>query len=347
MQQVGPLVGPGKSAAHRQESANAAHTFLLHPEARVKSLTHNTSMSYIDLSAARHQRGDPLTLPAVLQTSPFRKDGVLHDWVIIIIIVVALILVSCFLWLFCLRLRSRQTQNVAVQKSEEANGSGNQTKHKTPTNNGRSTPSNGHSSSNSSPPTPVKTPLAVLAEASRPVAEQLCPDLIVTDPEELRFMLMQNIFSWTPRSASKVLDSNGQCIANAVGTCIGNDRMSLRGPTDDLLCEVQRHSLEFPDQNVFDIFHPHGQLFGVLEKDTLNPNFTVTSASGARLLVFQGDFRRKEIDITDPASGEQVAQTGHGFFSCNRGGHYQVRVAPGVDAGLIIACCLAIDEAEF
>lgn len=326
------------------ESPNAANTFLLRPEARVNSLKHNTSMSYIDLAASKRKRGDPLRTSRVFQTSSIRKDGVLHDWVIVIIIVVALILVSCFLWLFCLRWRSRQTQNVAIQKSEEANGNGNGNgnhKQKTPRNN---TPTNGHA--NSSPPTPVKTPLAILSTASRPASEQLCPDLIVTESNELRFTLVQNIFSWTPRSSSKVLDSQGRCIANAVGTCIGTDRMALRGPTDDLLCEVQRKSLDFTDQNVFDIFHPHGQLFGVLEKDTLNPTFTVTSVSGARLLVFQGDFRRKEIDITDPASGDQLAQTGHGFFPSNRVGHYQVRVASGVDAGLIIACCLAIDEAE-
>lgn len=334
---------PASAAQHEPvEPANAANTFLLRPEPKGSGIIRNISMLYTDPADSRRKGEYPVKLPAVLQSSLIKKEVILHDWVWwCIIIIAALILVSCLLWLFCLRWRSRSTlspnSSTPLVKTEDANGNGNHARQTTPRNN-----------VNGSPSTPVKTPLAMLTTAARSSsAEQLCPDLIVSESAEIRFALMQNIFSWTPRQASKVLDSNGQCIANAVGTCIGNDRLALRGPTDDLLCEVQRRSLDYPDQNIFDIFHPHGQLFGVLEKDTLNPTFTVTSALGTRLLVLQGDFRRKEIDITDPASGDQLAQTGHGFFACNRVGHYQVRVASGVDAGLIMACCLAIDEAEF
>lgn len=350
---------PARATRHDPlDAASAANAFLLRADAKIPIPVDHVPMSYVDLGALQRERGDlgqslPVTKTSLTPQEEIlashhqaRKDGIVQEWVWwCIISVVVLMLVLCILWFFCLRGRIRPTLNPPVTKQEDANGKGTPNGSPAAKLNG----SNGSPAAklNGSPPTPSKTPLAVLATSSRSAAEQLCPALIVPESEEMRFALMQNIFSWTPRQASKVLDNHGRVIANAEGTCIGNDRMALRGPNDDLLCEVQRRSLDFADQNVFDIFHPHGQLFGTLEKDTLNPTFTVTSTSGSRLLIFQGDFRRKEIDITDPKSGDQVAQTGHGFFSCGRVGHYQVRVAGGVDAGLVMACCLAIDEAEF
>lgn len=335
---------PASAAQHDSIDVTNAANIFLQPDQRIHGLVHkvNATMSDTDRGASGHKRGDPVRSPAVFKNSlisRLQKDFVVQDWVWwCIVIVVIVILVLCFLWLFCLRGKSKPTPNLPVKKTEEVNG--NQARQTTVRNGVHINGTSG------SPPTPVKTPLAVLTAAPRSSREQLCPALLVSESDEMRFVLAQNIFSWTPRQAQRILDSNGRCIANAEGTCIGSDRMALRSPTDDLLCEVQRRSLDFADQNVFDIFHPHGQLFGVLEKDTLNPIFTVTTASGVRLLMFQGDFLRKEIDITDAASGAQLAQTGHGFFQFSRVGHYQVRVASGVDAGLIIACCLAIDEAD-
>lgn len=200
-------------------------------------------------------------------------------------------------------------------------------------------------------PTPTNTSLLPFVEdspTSVPAAHVLCPSLVVPAAQETSFALKENMFSWTPRQPSKIQDARGEVLAKVEGTCIGPaDRMALKSPREELLCEVQRRSLDFAEHpNVFDIFHPHGELFGVLEKDMLLPKFTVTSSAGAKLLMFEGDFRKKEITVTS-GSGRTVAQTGQGFFKFSRVGHYQVRVASGIDAGLVMVCCLAIDEADF
>lgn len=177
------------------------------------------------------------------------------------------------------------------------------------------------------------------------VGRALCPTLVSKPGREAMFALKENTFSSLPRASSAIRDQTGNEVAIVEGTCIGcNDRLRIRGTGDrrDLLAEVCRDRAE---ENSFSIFDAHGHAFGTLEMDTVEPGARLTSPAGVRLLTFEGDFSRREFAVWHGGRRDAVAQVGHGFFVFEPISHYQVRVAGGADAGLVMLCCLVIDEA--
>ena len=72
------------------------------------------------------------------------------------------------------------------------------------------------------------------------------------------------------------------------------------------------------------------------------------------MLVFEGDFANHDFRVLDAQKKSCVAQAGRrgedGEDSSPQGtgadSFYQVRVAKGYDAGLVMLCCLAMDHAD-
>jgi len=177
---------------------------------------------------------------------------------------------------------------------------------------------------------------------------RLCPGLIVPDGCEALYALKENTFSNLPRAMSAIKDNMGREVAIVEGTCISSeDRMCLRRSKEnkEILAEVRR---EKHGENKFRISTGHGGLFGVLESDTVDPLWWLTVASGSRLLTFHGDLLKREFSVENSQHNETVAQVGgsQAFFEFDQPAHYQVRVASGIDAGIILLCCLVIEEAQ-
>jgi len=181
----------------------------------------------------------------------------------------------------------------------------------------------------------------------------LCPSLVVSprtrggSVAERTFILREHTFSFRPRAASVIRDAaDGSDVATVDGACIGaGDRITLRSANRrDLLCEVQQGGEA--DRIVFNIYSSHQIFFATIEKDAVgeSPKFTVKAADGRTLLVFAGSFADKEFRATLGTSDAVVAQAGHGFQPFEDSSHYQVRVAAGADAGLILVCCMVLDE---
>lgn len=208
----------------------------------------------------------------------------------------------------------------------------------------------------SSAPTTAKLSLTRSAHTISPSngssSHALCPSLVV-EPRtrgacERTYILREHTFSFRPRNASVIRDAVDKSeVATVDGACIGvGDRIALRSADKrDLLCEIQKSGEV--DRIVFNIYSSHQIFYGSLEKDPMGeaPTFTAKNADGRTLLVFAGNFADKDFKVTmGTSTADVVAQAGHNFQPCEDCSHYQVRVAPGADTGLILACCMVIDE---
>lgn len=196
----------------------------------------------------------------------------------------------------------------------------------------------------------AKVPLVAVSLGGRVLQPVLCPALVVP-PEAARgqeriFAVREHTFSSLPRATSLIRDSGGVDVAAVEGTCISvDDRIVMRSGADrrSILCEVQRDGA---DENVFNIYSQHQDLFGMLERDAVEMAFTFKSAEGSPLLVFSGNFADKDFLVKRCATDSVVAQAGRDFFSCTDCSHYQIRIAAGADAALILACSVVIDESN-
>merc|ERR1719421_487568 len=92
------------------------------------------------------------------------------------------------------------------------------------------------------------------------------------------------------------------------------------------------------------VCRPNGETFGVLKQDD-GGKYYLKSKEGKKLLVFQGEFRQKAVNVMN-TPGKLICSTERCVVDFDAAPHYQVRVAPHVDAGLVICCLLAIDKLE-
>jgi len=98
---------------------------------------------------------------------------------------------------------------------------------------------------------------------------------------------------------------------------------------------------------LLEICRPSGEVFCTLSRDRGVPcnRYVLRSTASHLLYIYYGDFRKKTVNVMTP--GRQLVCTSeHCPVGFETGPHYQVRVAPHTDAGLMLCGLLALDKLE-
>lgn len=198
------------------------------------------------------------------------------------------------------------------------------------------------------PPLPRNPLLAPGPEASR-TEEQLCPSLVVPAGMEFIFAVRQAMTKERQMTAFSVVDMRGQPLSHI----IANERSGaqcgifLQALNKTPLASVQTRLMHERPGSLPDICRPSGEVFCSLVCDGIPScgRYILRHKNGHRLLAFHGDFREKATNVVN-ASGRLVCATERCQTDFDGEPHYQVRVAPNVDAGLVLCGLLAIDKSE-
>lgn len=96
-----------------------------------------------------------------------------------------------------------------------------------------------------------------------------------------------------------------------------------------------------------EICWPSGEVYCTVAKDEGIPcyRYVLRSKTWQRLYTFYGNFRQKAVNVTN-ASGQLVCTSERCMMDFDSAPHYQVRVAPQTDAGLLLCGLLSIDKLE-
>eukprot|EP00931_Biecheleriopsis_adriatica_P022658 TRINITY_DN14497_c0_g1_i1.p1 TRINITY_DN14497_c0_g1~~TRINITY_DN14497_c0_g1_i1.p1 ORF type:complete len:493 (-),score=96.51 TRINITY_DN14497_c0_g1_i1:257-1735(-) len=174
----------------------------------------------------------------------------------------------------------------------------------------------------------------------------LCPCLVVPEGMEFVFAVRDVLCPTRQQLSFSVVDLEGAPLSyvivneSAPGSECG---VFLQMLNREPLASVRTGMFFEQPSRLPEICTPSGEVFGLLAKDS--SGYQLLSSFGQKLLRLQGDFRRKAVSIT-AASGELVCTTERCTVDFEGGKHYQVRVAPSVDAGLVLCSLLAVDKVE-
>lgn len=184
-----------------------------------------------------------------------------------------------------------------------------------------------------------------------PHGHPLCPLLVVPDGTRLACVVQDDV-----RRRRQELSFDIAAVPQRGGTPLFRARLSeLMSPrlgsdtTPGIFAETLggREQLAFlstepiwrgDKRPAFEITRPFGERYGVLEKND-NGSYCAYSSKGDLLLVFSGDFRSHNIQVTQ--SGSVVAA-----IMQSSPEEYHVHVQARTDAGLVILALLAIDKCE-
>lgn len=133
----------------------------------------------------------------------------------------------------------------------------------------------------------------------------------------------------------------------------GKDKMRLRNNDGTVLCELDRKLVAL--KPTYDIYRGNGQeKLGWIEKKALalTDTFEVFLEGNGGLGPFkpppayrlEGDFIDRTFVMKDGANQVVAKVVKDGWIQFDQFNHYQIRIAPGMDATLVVACCCAIDE---
>merc|ERR1712048_1330659 len=122
--------------------------------------------------------------------------------------------------------------------------------------------------------------------------------------------------------------------------------LKMANETADPMAFIRTGDLHVGTSALPEICFPTGEVFSRLSKS--GKDYVVRHVSGAMLMTIQGDFVAKQMHATGPY-GNDICFTQPCVIDMDnspRAAYYEVRVAPGVDAGLMLCALLAIEKAE-
>lgn len=178
----------------------------------------------------------------------------------------------------------------------------------------------------------------------------LCPSLIVPAGLEFVFAIPCVLTSEMQEISFSVVDMRGHPLSHVV--CHENYshnrcRLLLETMHHTRLAEISTQKMrEHPDK-LPEICRPEGELFCTLVRDDspVSCQYLLRHVNGQDLLNFRGDFRQKAVMVTS-ASGQLAAKSERCVAGFHGVPHYQVRVAPEVDAGLVLCGLISIDKVK-
>lgn len=186
-----------------------------------------------------------------------------------------------------------------------------------------------------------------------PKDEHLCPSLVVPEGMEFVFVVPELVRRGRQQLSFIIRDLQGNDLSHAVvsETTQASSQCSIFLLTlkDELLAVVNTESAHVAsgEQLSLPICRPSGEVFCAVMRDgpASAGQYVVQDGSGHPMLTFHGDFREKAINVVNSV-GRLVGATERTVVDFDRDPHYQVRVAPHVDAGLVTCSLLAIDKIE-
>jgi len=191
----------------------------------------------------------------------------------------------------------------------------------------------------------------------------LCPDLMVPDRMEFVFAVREVVNTARQQISFSIVDLRGQplshIIVNESGPHCGIHLQMLDGTplawirTECLhdqpsRCLTTGRSKEpGPGPGSVEVCRPSGEVFCTVAKDEGIPcyRYVLRSKTWQRLYTYYGNFRQKAVNVTN-SSGQLVCTSERCAMEFDAASHYQVRVAPQTDAGLLLCGLLAIDKLE-
>lgn len=177
--------------------------------------------------------------------------------------------------------------------------------------------------------------------------DTLCPCLVVPDGMEFVFAVREVLTDERQELSFSVVDLEGSPLSHIIVNESGSgpqcgiflqmlDREPLASVRTDMLFE---RAGRLPE-----ILLPSGEVFCAMERDG-SREYVLRDQRKQRLLRLQGNFRDKAVKVIN-ASGQLVALSERCVIAFDGGSHYQVRVAPHADAGLVLCSLLAVDKIE-
>jgi len=175
----------------------------------------------------------------------------------------------------------------------------------------------------------------------------LCPCLVVPSGMELVFAVRELLARDRQQISFSVLDLQGQPLAHVIASESGPRCGIYVQMLDQTPLAWVRTKKVHEGDGAPEICWPSGEVFATVVRDELVPDghYFLRTPSGQRLHTFHGDFREKAVNVVS-ACGGLVCDTERCVMDFDSSPHYQVRVAPGIDAGLMLCSLLAIDKLE-
>eukprot|EP00933_Yihiella_yeosuensis_P026103 TRINITY_DN20255_c0_g7_i1.p1 TRINITY_DN20255_c0_g7~~TRINITY_DN20255_c0_g7_i1.p1 ORF type:complete len:475 (-),score=69.09 TRINITY_DN20255_c0_g7_i1:114-1538(-) len=175
----------------------------------------------------------------------------------------------------------------------------------------------------------------------------LCPSLVVPSGMELVFAVRELFEGDRVKGAFSILDLTGQALSHVrIEETTLRCSISLFSLDDRLLASVRTKVAQEKGSQAgpAEVCWPSGEVFGTVCKDEPVPcgRYTLRDTAGQKVLSFHGNFLEKAINVVN-ARGRLVCDTERCSILFDDTPHYQVRVAPGIDAGLVLCGLLAID----
>lgn len=182
------------------------------------------------------------------------------------------------------------------------------------------------------------------------LGQHLCQSLLVPEGMELVFAIREVLRKERQQLSFCIVSLQGQPLSHVI--------VNERGPACGMSLQMldQRPLATVFTESVYEcpvgepkICWPSGGVFcTVCQKEATERGrhiYVLRRPSGKHLLTIQGDFQDKLMNVLD-SSGRLVSDTERWTMDNDGFPYYQVRVAPGVDAGLVLCGLLAVDKFE-
>lgn len=211
-------------------------------------------------------------------------------------------------------------------------------------------------STTSLPPTaslPAGPPPCPDFKASRPQPEHLCPCLLVPEGMELVFAVRELLTRERQQVSFCIVDLEGKPLSHVIVSEVGPQcGIHMQLLNNIPLAWVRTKMLYEEPRGLPEICWPSGEVFCTVAPESKpnagahnGPCYELRDTCGRRLYSVHGDFQEKAINIVS-RTGQPVCATERCTLPFDEKPYYQVRVAPCIDAGLMLCGLLALEKLE-
>lgn len=185
------------------------------------------------------------------------------------------------------------------------------------------------------------------ATARRAGAKHLCPCLVVPDGMELDFAVRDLISTEKQELSFSIVDLEGEPLSHVIVNEVGAHAGMLVQMLDQTPLAWIRTKAVHDRGSMPEICYPSGEVFCVLvrEGSAQGHRYLLRDTEGRNLYSYSGDFKDRAINVVS-TSGRLIGDTERCELGVDRSPHFQVRVAPGIDAGLVLCGLLAVCKLE-
>jgi len=183
--------------------------------------------------------------------------------------------------------------------------------------------------------------------ARSPDGRTLCPCLVVPEGMELVFAVRDLLTQGRQQVSFSVVDLEGSPLSHVIVNESGSQCGILVQMLDQTPLAWIRTKAHHEHGGMPEICYPSGEVFCAVSRDDSVPTgrYLLRDTAGQRLYTFHGEFKDKAVNVVS-ASGRLVCDTERCELGRDGSPYYQVRVAPSIDAGLILCGLLAVEKLE-